>query len=496
MRHTGDVMGHGFRLALLSMLIALTAGWAMSCTKGLSANDTTAGGTDGLPELKLTAVAPSPTSTVQNLDVAIVRAGGGFDVSILAGEKLPELRELFFSVDYPAATVHSLGLPGAPQVAGENVIGLVVEPRPGHIECGTVATVQSDLPAIRPGDPILTFRLVSGPSERSASEVASSARARARNLQLAKDGENWVLSWDYTNPGDANQDGEVGIGDLTPIGAHFLQQVNNSWDDPLRNIDGDSNGEINAGDITPIGQNYASEIFAYQIEMSEAGASNFRTIGQMLLEDERTNPGETVTFTYTFGSEYVEDAWYRVVTLDRELLFGIPSESISENGRRLDPVDVPSEGEVMVTLYANNLSGAMAHMNAVRVVFPDCYEYVRGSANPGAPGGYTSDVDGIWTSFVQPGGLLFPPDNFFVTTDLGDGKRALDLNVTTIDRIVAATPVGYGDLINFKLKNNGTAPLTLEFQAQTEDGVKRTYFSDDQNVDRYFGNSIGIRANQ
>lgn len=482
--------------SLLGILLLLLAGWALSCTKGLSASDATAGGTDGLPELRLAAVAPTQASAVQNLDVAILSADGGYDVTIIAGEKMPELRELFFSIDYASATVHSLGLPGTPETVRDNVIGLVVEPQAGHIECGTVATSQTETAAVRAGDSILKFRLISGPSERGVSEVASSARARARNLELSQNGDHWVLSWDYTNPGDANQDGEVGIGDLTPIGAHFLQKVSNTWDDPLRNVDGDSNGEINAGDITPIGQNYYSEIFAYQIEMSEDGQSAFRTVGQLLLEDERVDAGQTVRFSYPFGAEFVEGAWYRVVTLDRELQFGIPSESISDSGRRLDPVDVENGTDVTVTLYACNMAAPMAHMNAARVVFPDCYEYVKGSANPGAVGGGTTDVDGIWASFVNPGGLLFPPDTFFVTTDLGNGMRALDVNVTSIDRIIAASTVGYGDLINFKLKNTGTAPLTLEFQAQSGDAVKRTYFSDDQNTDHFFGNTIGFRVNQ
>lgn len=482
--------------ALIWMLLGLFClSLAVGCTKGLD-QDSSAAGDDQLPELKLTAISPTTTDTINGLELSIVNAEGGFDVTIVAGAGIQDLHDLFFSVDYSASELHSTGLPAAPLSSSDEVLGLVAEPVTGHIEVGMVAIAQATVPAVRAGDTLLAFKLVRGTAERQASEVASNARARARNLELVNADDHWTLSWDYTNPGDANQDGEVGIGDLTPIGAHFMESVANTWEDPLRHIDGDNNGEINAGDITPIGQNYSAEIFAYQIEMCEDGSASFRTVGQLVLDEARGAPGETVRFTYEFGAEFVDGAWYRVVTLDRDLAFGIPSEAISSNGRRLDPINVEPGQEVSVTLYANNLPAALAHMNAVRVVFPATFEYVRGSANPGSLGGSTCDVDGIWSSFVQPSGLLFPPDSFFVTTDLGNGRCALDLNVTSIDRIIPAAPIGYGDLINFKLQNNGSAPLELEFQPVSTDDVKRTYFSDSSNGDHFFGNSIGFRVNQ
>jgi hypothetical protein len=473
------------------VMVGLVGGLVCGCTEGL--RDGSASGQDGVPTLKLSAVAPTTSGMAEDITVAVTPAEGGFDVNLRTSEELPDCTELFLALDYDPQALHAFGLPPSPEGCGTGLLGMVVEPTPGHIELG-LTTVKDSTEMVRAGQVLLNFKLLTGGVGHAASAVADSGRARARNLELRHDTGTWVLSWDYTNPGDANQDGEVGINDLTPIGAHFHETVTNTWDDPLRHIDGDNNGEINAGDITPIGQNYAAEIFAYQIEMSEDGETEFHTVGQLLLGDVRINPGETICFSHTFGGEYVEGAWYRVVTLDRNLEFGVPSESISENGRRMDPINVETGKEVTVTLYADDLQNPLSQLNATRIVFPSCYEYVSNSANPGSPGGQTYDADGIWGSFCTAQGLLFPPDSFFVMTDLPDGRRALDLNCTSLDRQVPNAPVGYGDLINFKLRNTGSAPLTLEFQVVSPDGLKRTYFSDSNGEDHDFGNTIGIRV--
>src|SRR5690606_36903392 len=75
---------------------------------------------------------------------------------------------------------------------------------------------------------------------------------------------NFELSWPYSNTGDYDQNSEVNIADLTPIGIHFGDSVS----DPLSSqaiIDGDANGEINIADSTPIGANYGNAPSGYRL---------------------------------------------------------------------------------------------------------------------------------------------------------------------------------------------------------------------------------------
>ena len=83
-----------------------------------------------------------------------------------------------------------------------------------------------------------------------------------------------VLSWFYANTGDYDQNGQVTIADLTPIGQNFEESnpEGGAWPaaNLLAQVDGDSNGVINISDITPIGQNLQNSVLGgYNIYASE-----------------------------------------------------------------------------------------------------------------------------------------------------------------------------------------------------------------------------------
>jgi len=374
-----------------------------------------------------------------------------------------------------------------------NTIGLSVEPLEGSIDSGVTAIGTSSGESIQSGDTLVSFTLVPGPAPKTATEAPDSAYSRARNLDLAQDSEgNWTLSWDYTNPGDTNQDGEVGINDLTPIGMHYLEQVENEFDDPLRHIDGDHNGEINLADMTSIGQNYSTDLWAYQVEMSEDGENNFITVGQLLLGEQNSTPGETVRFSYTFGAQYVENYWYRVVPVDKALAFGTPSEAISEGSRMLAGVQSEPGQKLNVTVNVHDLAVPLAQLNSVRIVYPADFSYVKDSYNCGSPGGTRDAIDGLWASFATT--ILFPPEAFIVEQTLPDGNKALDLNVTVIEKSLPASPTGYGDLFNLQLESASGGELSLQFQVQSTDGLTRTYYTDANDQPQSFGSSLGLEA--
>ena len=464
---------------------------ATACTKGSGSFEGSA------PEFTVSAINPTNAHGTDGIEVVSTATDEGLLVSVLAGGDYDGGEELFLNISYDPTTAHSANVESALSSDEGEVVSLAIEGEPGSIDFGAVSTAHG-ANAAGPGDTLLSFRLLPGeadPGRFVSSAGRNPSLSRARNLEfLRNENDNWTIEWDYTNPGDNNQDGEVGITDITPIGVHYRETVSNSWNDKLRHIDADRNGEINLGDMVPMSQNYGARIFAYNIEMSENGDDGFIVVGQLVLDEEQElEPGETVRFAYEFGAQYVPGAWYRVVPLDNELKFGSASEAISENGRRMNPVAVASGDKALITVYGQNMPSHIAHANAIRVIFPSSYTYVKGSANAGKPGGDSDTPDGIWGTFADT--LLFPPDSFHRTVDLGNGKSAIDFNVTTVGRRADAAPDLFGDIFNFRLESTTGDPLTLEFQDVSFEGIDRTYFTDGDDLPVKYGNTLGLRVN-
>lgn len=482
---------------IAALVFAVLMPVIVGCTEGLLDDqaELIAGG-GGAPEVKLTAVSPTSPGMLGFVDVSVSPADGGFEVAVHTTEPSEATDELYFNMQYDASANHAIGLESEVADSKPGVIGLAVENIPGSIDFGVLevsSTGMLEAPAepLVSGDVLLRFLLVPGASDREVSSVASGNRARARNLDMIRDQDgNWILSWDYTNPGDNNQDGLVSINDLTPIGSNYNKHVSNNWDDPLRHVDANGDGQINMSDITTIGQNYAGEIFAYQIEMWDETQEQFIVVGQFLMGDQAIASGETYRFRYMFGAQYVPQAWYRVIPLDKGLEYGSPSEEISETGRRMEQVQVAAGAKVTVTVNIHNLENNLTNMNSCRVVYPSNFSYVSGSFNVGSPGGSREGADGLWASFSPK--LLLPPESLLIENDLGDGRKAVDFNVTAVQPDLPGAPVGFGDLFNFQLESSGGGPLSMEFQDMCDEGIKRTYYSMPNLTEQYFGNTLGF----
>lgn len=74
------------------------------------------------------------------------------------------------------------------------------------------------------------------------------------------------ITWSYTNAGDYDLNGEVGIADVTPIAQNYLASVQDAENqDFLRWIDGSGNGQIGVEDVTQIALNFGSEVSSYVV---------------------------------------------------------------------------------------------------------------------------------------------------------------------------------------------------------------------------------------
>ena len=98
--------------------------------------------------------------------------------------------------------------------------------------------------------------------------AAAAATGDSSRPQLSFDSGTNTLSWRFSTSGDYDQNGEVNISDLTPLGANFGASSGGGafpYATALSVIDGDGNGEINISDITPIGANFGVRTTSYNV---------------------------------------------------------------------------------------------------------------------------------------------------------------------------------------------------------------------------------------
>lgn len=154
----------------------------------------------------------------------------------------------------------------------------------------------------------LTFEPGAAPATTDAEKAVASAGPL---VKLGWDPASNTLSWPYGVPGDYDQNGEVNIADLSPLGKYFGQSGPFGEQQLESQVDGDGNGEINLADLTPIGSNFGQTVSAYQVYF----AQNESSLPQAGKEDNsglvRGAPGfstalgaaasERLHFDYSFG---------------------------------------------------------------------------------------------------------------------------------------------------------------------------------------------------
>ena len=102
---------------------------------------------------------------------------------------------------------------------------------------------------------------------KAASTPPTGAANTPANVHFTDEsGGNYTLHWEYRNIGDYDQNGTVGVTDITPIAMHFGHNGVDGLDDV---IDVDGNG-VGVSDITPIARNYGVEFDHYGIEWATA----------------------------------------------------------------------------------------------------------------------------------------------------------------------------------------------------------------------------------
>jgi len=464
------------------LLLALVGGLAVSCSQQASVPL-------GTPDISVSAINGTSETTASDVKLNISPVKDGYAVMLDPGSA-PLGSELYLALEYDPTDLHAVGLSAQSK---DNALGLAVEPEAGHIEFGLVSTSGQPLSA---SAPLLTFKLAPGAPSHSASEevhkwASNATEIKTRYLTMDFTGTKWVLSWDYTNPGDTNQNSIVGIDDLSPLGKNYRAMLDPGWQQPLRNVDCDHNGEVNAADLSPIGRFYHNDVMGYWVQASANGVDNWITFAQIYVADQDIQPNSAYRFEYDLADNYQPNVYYRVQPFTHAKEPGEPSESVCDHHRILDTQT--EQGEYYsVVVSAMDLATPLRMLNSVRLIYPDSYTYVPYSYNIGSVGHDTYDADGIWSSFVND--VIRPPDEFYQEVDRGDGFKEISFAVAVSDSFFSDAQTDTGDLFNFTLWNSGDnnqLTLTWEDTDQQED-FKTTYYSDASDQEHFFGNTLSF----
>jgi len=147
-------------------------------------------------------------------------------------------------------------------------ITLALQPEAGRAVFGAVLRNYPSRPGLDGSLELAVLCLRPGADTARSAAIAPSSNGSRTPLSHTLTDE--FLFYLY-NQGDYDQNGEVNISDLTPLGANFgASSVGGAFPPTtaLSVIDGDGNGVLNISDLTPLGANYGRRVAGYNIYTS------------------------------------------------------------------------------------------------------------------------------------------------------------------------------------------------------------------------------------
>jgi len=221
-----------------------------------------------IPDPPLLTVSASPSSwngircATRLLSATELAADGSVTLQVSTAEG--GTQAAYFTVAYDARR-WSLQLaqagPAWLQDQGGQLLELYVTSEAGRVYCGQCLANWDRRRGLSSGGVIATLTFADRPAAAAPRVTASPPDAAASQAHAAWDAGAGTLRWRYYNQGDYDQNGEVNIADITPLGLYFQQLLNYPADENTVQAvaDGDGNGEINLADITPIGSNFGKD---------------------------------------------------------------------------------------------------------------------------------------------------------------------------------------------------------------------------------------------
>jgi PKD repeat protein len=160
-------------------------------------------------------------------------------------------------------------------------------------------------------------RLLTKGKSKFSCQAPGSGRSQVDDLTVtAGGGGNADFNWTYRSEGDYNQNGVVGLDDLTPLGIHFGDDTTAADWDAAQVADGNRNGKIELGDLVSIGANYTFLIEGYRIQLSASGDldGTWDTAAEAPFSSSSIVPGPWRIFSSQLAA--AGTGFYRVVPYD------------------------------------------------------------------------------------------------------------------------------------------------------------------------------------
>ena len=181
-----------------------------------------------------------------------------------------DLRLSLFELSYDQYTLHPLKCESGawPADLPNGLIELAILGIPGTVHYGAVIPYPQSTIGAYGQFTLIKLTFAAGPvgELRGISAAPMSAASMVPDLAITQATGDTTFS--YYNNGDYDQNSEVNIADITPLGALFGSSSGGGPFDPATwesVVDGDSNGEINIADLTPIGANFLASVLRYTL---------------------------------------------------------------------------------------------------------------------------------------------------------------------------------------------------------------------------------------
>lgn len=355
-----------------------------------------------------------PLTAQLELDVSDNSQGQRVAVS---ASHLDSADHAYLHLRYDAGRIHPVNSRIAPELDGQALF-LAITSQPGVVVLGLAAIGGDDLPV--------------GDLDLCEVEFASGAFSGSRRVSMVSDdpatdlhfsvSSIGTLLWSYSCKGDYDQNSEVNVADLTPIGVYF-QATTASPEWPAAQVaDGDENGHITVSDLTPIGVNYLERLTAYQIQqgISESGPfSGEDTVPHS--SGVKPEGGGFLEFSFEVPAP-VEGSWYVVWAMD-----GLERAAQHSNAAQFTATPELAAPENLSAVRDGD--HIQLNWDAPGSAFPDGYEaYV--SSLPNMTEGIKMHTEMLTsTSYNVP--AVFSPDNehYFGVKAVYDSERSVFSNI-------------------------------------------------------------------
>jgi hypothetical protein len=239
---------------------------------------------------------------------------------------------------------------------------------------------------------------------RSASASPSGDHNAVTDLKIIQQ-ETYTatLQWTEVNIGDYNNDGLVGVADLTPIGQNYNVEVEKS-SDPLKVglADGNKDGFVTLNDISQIGQNFGNLLTGYKLYKDVDGTNPYSdgiTVMRSSFDGDRNHP---IVYTYTADLPPLFVGFTVRPAAADDVANPGPLSNVAE------PVDVPGPPEPPSNLTASSTEHQTVELDWTASISGDIDTYViERKAVPDADWGPGLDVGNTTTytdndpSFVE-----------------------------------------------------------------------------------------------